>query len=165
MSDRVLVQAADFSVAEEYAWLTDNNAADGAVVNFVGRLRDMNEGVGVQGLFLEHYPGMTEQVLSEWVAEARRRWDLGRVSVIHRVGELRPADQIVWVGVTSAHRANAFAAAEFLMDQLKTTAPFWKKEHTVHGDRWVAPRSSDDNRAARWLPQPFIRHSFGDVDL
>jgi len=150
MADRVLVQAADFSVAEEYVWLTDNNAADGAVVNFVGRLRDMNEGVGVQGLFLEHYPGMTERVLSEWVAQARARWDLGRVSVIHRVGELRPADQIVWVGVTSTHRANAFAAAEFLMDQLKTTAPFWKKEHTTTGDRWVAPRISDHSCAERW---------------
>ena len=150
MVDRVVVRPEDFSVAEEYAWLTDNNAADGAVVNFVGRLRDMNDGVGVQGLFLEHYPGMTEQVLSEWMVEARRRWDLGRVGMIHRVGELRPADQIVWVGVTSAHRANAFAAAEFLMDQLKTTAPFWKKEHTESGERWVAPRPSDHSRAQRW---------------
>lgn len=150
MSDWVRVQMADFSVAEAYQWLTQGNTADGAVVNFVGRLRDMNDGANVQGMFLEHYPGMTERVLGEWVLEARRRWELGRVSIIHRVGPLQPADQIVFVGTTSPHRANAFAAAEFLMDQLKTSAPFWKKEHTTEGERWVAARSSDHERANRW---------------
>lgn len=150
MANRVLVQVEEFSVAAEYAWLTEENTADGAVVNFVGRLRDINEGVGVQGMFLEHYPGMTERVLTEWVLEARARWALGRVAIVHRVGMLRPADPIVWVGTTSPHRANAFAAAEFLMDTLKTTAPFWKKEHTSEGERWVEPRSSDHTRAQRW---------------
>ena len=150
MANRVLVQVSDFSVAEEYAWLTNANAADGAVVNFIGRLRDLNEGVGVQGMFLEHYPSMTERVLTKWVVAARARWELGRVAIVHRVGLLQPADQIVFVGVTSPHRTNAFAAAEFLMDQLKTTAPFWKKEHTTEGERWVEPRSSDHSRAQRW---------------
>lgn len=150
MSDRIGVQEDDFSVAAEYAWLTDSNSVDGAVVSFVGRLRDVNAGASVQGLWLEHYPGMTERALQALIDEARARWQLGRVAIIHRVGQLRPADQIVWVGVTSPHRAEAFAAAEFLMDALKTRAPFWKKEQTDRGERWVEARDTDAQRARRW---------------
>lgn len=150
MTDHVLVQENDFSVAEEYERLTRDNSADGAVVTFVGRLRDFNAGASVQGLFLEHYPGMTERSLAELITEARSRWALGRVAIIHRVGALKPADQIVWVGVTSPHRAAAFAAAEYLMDALKTRAPFWKKEQTGTGSRWVEARVSDQDRAQRW---------------
>ncbi|MEX1057066.1 MAG: molybdopterin synthase catalytic subunit MoaE [Natronospirillum sp.] len=147
----VRVQTADFSVADEYQALTVNNTEDGAVVTFVGRLRDLNEGSTVQTLTLEHYPGMTERSLRRLEEEARQSWTLGRVSIVHRVGTLAPADQIVWVGVTSPHRAAAFAACEFIMDALKTDAPFWKKETTSQGERWVDARNSDQERRQRWL--------------
>ncbi len=148
--DNIRVQAADFSVAVEYDALIADNTDDGAVTTFVGRMRDHNQDTDVLSLWLEHYPGMTEKVLEQLVVEARERWQLGRVSVVHRVGELAPGDQIVWVGVTSSHRADAFAACDFLMDALKTRAPFWKKETTVDGERWVASRDSDVQRANRW---------------
>lgn len=150
MTDRILVQTADFSVATEYDWLVSGNTRDGAVVSFVGRMRDLNLGDPVTAMELEHYPGMTEKSLQALVAEARGRWQLGRVGLIHRVGRLEPGDQIVWVGTTSPHRGDAFAAADFIMDALKTRAPFWKKEITAEGERWLEARNSDAERVRRW---------------
>lgn len=146
----VRVQTEDFDVAAEYQQLVADNTADGAVVSFVGRMRDLNQGETVRTMTLEHYPGMTEKALDKLEADARQRWALGRVSIIHRVGTLTPADQIVWVGVTSPHRGDAFAACEYIMDTLKTTAPFWKKESTAAGERWVDARAEDQQRSARW---------------
>ncbi|WP_210504470.1 molybdopterin synthase catalytic subunit MoaE, partial [Pantoea ananatis] len=123
---------------------------DGAVVTFTGKVRNHNLGDDVAALTLEHYPGMTEKALQEIIDDARQRWPLQRVSVIHRIGELFPGDEIVFVGVTSAHRSSAFAAAEFIMDYLKTRAPFWKRETTEQGDRWVDARNSDHEAAQRW---------------
>ncbi|EJQ9463834.1 molybdopterin synthase catalytic subunit MoaE [Salmonella enterica] len=123
---------------------------DGAVVTFTGKVRNHNLGDSVKALTLEHYPGMTEKALAEIVAKARSRWPLGRVTVIHRVGELWPGDEIVFVGVTSAHRSSAFDAGQFIMDYLKTRAPFWKREATPEGDRWVEARDSDQQLAKRW---------------
>ncbi|MCM8565879.1 molybdopterin synthase catalytic subunit MoaE [Thauera linaloolentis] len=122
----------------------------GAVASFVGLVRDANDGNGVSAMTLEHYPGMTEKALDEIVEQARQRWSLLRVRVIHRFGRLEPADRIVFVGVASAHRGDAFAACEFIMDYLKTRAPFWKCEETPVGARWVDARISDDSAAARW---------------
>jgi molybdopterin synthase catalytic subunit len=122
----------------------------GAVASFIGVVRDLNEGDRVSELTLEHYPGMTEAALEKIVAEARSRWDIYDALVIHRVGRMQPTDQIVLVVVTSAHRGEAFAACEFLMDYLKTRAPFWKKEQTGQGSRWVEARESDDLAAERW---------------
>lgn len=146
---RIQVGPAPFSVGEEYEWLAACED-DGAVVTFTGKVRNHNLGDSVSALTLEHYPGMTEKALEEIVAEARRRWALQRVTVIHRVGELWPGDEIVMVGVTSAHRGIAFDAAEFIMDYLKTRAPFWKREATPDGDRWVEARESDKAAASRW---------------
>ncbi|OQP35946.1 molybdopterin synthase catalytic subunit MoaE [Pantoea latae] len=149
MATQIRVGAAPFSMADEYAWLSTSDA-DGAVVTFSGKVRNHNLGDSVAALTLEHYPGMTEKALQEIVDEARSRWPLQRVSVIHRIGELFPGDEIVFVGVTSAHRGSAFAAAEFIMDYLKTRAPFWKREATEQGDRWVDARDSDHQAAQRW---------------
>jgi len=149
MATQIRVGAAPFSMADEYAWLSTSDA-DGAVVTFTGKVRNHNLGDSVAALTLEHYPGMTEKALHEIVDEARSRWPLQRVSVIHRIGELFPGDEIVFVGVTSAHRGSAFAAAEFIMDYLKTRAPFWKREATGQGDRWVDARDSDHQAAQRW---------------
>ncbi|MGJ0194333.1 molybdopterin synthase catalytic subunit MoaE [Pantoea sp. RRHST58] len=149
MTTQIRVGAAPFSMADEYAWLSTSDA-DGAVVTFTGKVRNHNLGDSVAALTLEHYPGMTEKALQEIVDEARHRWPLQRVSVIHRIGELFPGDEIVFVGVTSAHRGSAFAAAEFIMDYLKTRAPFWKREATEQGDRWVDARDSDHQAAQRW---------------
>lgn len=149
MTTQIRVGAAPFSMADEYAWLSTSDA-DGAVVTFTGKVRNHNLGDSVAALTLEHYPGMTEKALYEIVDEARHRWPLQRVSVIHRIGELFPGDEIVFVGVTSAHRGSAFAAAEFIMDYLKTRAPFWKREATEQGDRWVDARDSDHQAAQRW---------------
>lgn len=148
--NRIDARERDFDVASEYDWLTAGNTEDGAVVHFVGRMRSRNGGQAVHRMTLEHYPAMTRKILTELVAEARVRWSLGRVGVIHRVGSLFPGDQIVWVGVTSPHRADAFAACEYLMDALKTRAPFWKKESRSDGDYWVDARDSDTKRAERW---------------
>lgn len=150
MQDFIGVQEQDFVVADEYNELTQGNSEDGAVVSFVGRMRATNRGDAVVQMYLEHYPAMTGNVLNTLVAEARERWQLGRVRLIHRVGRLVPGDQIVWVGVTSPHRADAFAACEFLMDALKTRAPFWKKETTPDGERWVDARETDRLRAQQW---------------
>lgn len=146
----VRVQSADFDVAREIAELRRGDPRVGAVAVFIGTVRDVNDAAMIRTLTLEHYPGMTEKALAGIVAEAKARWDLIDALVIHRVGELAPADQIVMVGVTSAHRGEAFAACEFIMDYLKTRAPFWKKEATPAGERWVDARASDDDAAARW---------------
>ncbi|GAK86587.1 molybdenum cofactor biosynthesis protein MoaE [Vibrio ponticus] len=135
MDPRVLVQVADFNVGDEYQALAQSNAS-GAVVTFVGKVRDMNLGDDVVGLSLEHYPGMTEKALAEICDEAEQRWPLEAIRVIHRVGDMTTGDQIVFVGVASAHRGAAFEACEFVMDYLKTKAPFWKKERTTEATRW-----------------------------
>ncbi|WP_085315799.1 molybdopterin synthase catalytic subunit MoaE [Derxia lacustris] len=149
----VRVQTEDFDLGAEIAALRAGDPRVGAVATFLGTVRDANPDLGdgvVRELVLEHYPGMTEKALEAICAEARTRWDLLDILVIHRVGPLRPTDQIVLVAVTSAHRGEAFAACEFVMDWLKTRAPFWKKERTPDGERWVEARDSDDSAAARW---------------
>ncbi|UKA11019.1 molybdopterin synthase catalytic subunit MoaE [Photobacterium damselae] len=145
----ISVQSEDFSVADEYEKLAQGTEA-GAVVTFIGKVRDFNQGDSVTGLSLEHYPGMTEKALSEIVEQARARWPLLQVRVIHRVGDLDLGDQIVFVGVSSAHRGASFEACEFIMDYLKTRAPFWKKEQTPEENRWVDARESDTSAADRW---------------
>lgn len=149
METQIGVGPAPFDMAEAYRWLAACDE-DGAVVTFTGKVRNHNLGNDVAALTLEHYPGMTEKALQEIVDAARERWPLQRVTVIHRVGELFPGDEIVLVGVTSAHRGSAFSAAEFIMDYLKTRAPFWKREATEQGDRWVDARDSDHQAAQRW---------------
>lgn len=146
----VRVQTEDFDIAREIAALRAANPKVGAVASFIGTVRDVNDGSAVAKLTLEHYPGMTEKALDGIVAEARSRWRIIDVTVIHRVGELKPLDQIVLVVVVGEHRGDAFAACEFLMDYLKTRAPFWKKEQTPEGSRWVDARGSDDVAAERW---------------
>ena len=146
------VQTEDFDVSAELAALRAGRAQVGAVACFVGTVRDVNAGVGVSTMTLEHYPGMTERALEAIVTSARARWRLDDVLVIHRIGALRPLDQIVLVAVTSAHRGEALAACEFVIDWLKTQAPFWKKETTPAGARWVDARVSDDEAMAKWAP-------------
>lgn len=146
----ISVQSADFDVGAEYAALTANDVEAGAVVVFVGKVRELNLSRQVTGLLLEHYPGMTEKALEEILAEAKSRWQLTRCRIIHRIGALGLGDQIVLVGVASPHREQAFAAAEFLMDYLKTRAPFWKKERTQEGDYWVDAQEKDEVSAQRW---------------
>jgi molybdopterin synthase catalytic subunit len=146
----VTVQQADFDLAAEVAALRDGDGAVGAVASFVGTVRDRSDGAHITAMELEHYPGMTEQAIEAMVSEARRRFDIRGARVIHRVGPLLPGDQIVMVAVTSAHRHDAFQACEFLMDYLKTQAPFWKKETTPDGARWVDARQADDAALARW---------------
>jgi molybdopterin synthase catalytic subunit len=146
----VFVQTEDFDLSAEIAKLRANNPAIGAVVSFVGVVRDLNEGVDVQAMELEHYPGMTEKALQEIVAQASSRWSLMECLVIHRVGLLKPLDQIVLVAVATSHRGEAFEACEFIMDYLKTQAPFWKKEKTSEGERWVDAREADDKAVSKW---------------
>ena len=146
----IRVEAADFDVSTEIARLRAGDARVGAVVSFVGTVRDMNDGDSVAELELEHYPGMTERALHDIVEQARARWPLYGVLVIHRIGPMQPLDQIVLVACTAAHRGEAFAACEFIMDFLKTRAPFWKREDTPQGPRWVDARASDDQAAGRW---------------
>mgnify|MGYP000004270750 FL=1 len=147
---RVSIQTEDFDVSTEIAALRHENKGVGAVCSFVGTVRDRNEGDAVASMELEHYPGMTEKSIEAMVEEAHRRFDILGARVIHRVGLLQPLDQIVLVAVTSAHRGQSFQACEFLMDYLKTQAPFWKKEETAQGARWVDARVSDDAALARW---------------
>ena len=149
----VRVQHEDFDIAHETAVLRANDSRIGAVALFVGTVRDVNDARAITTMTLEHYPGMTEKALDAIVAEAKGRWDIYDALVIHRVGALKPMDQIVLVAVTSAHRGEAFAACEFIMDYLKTRAPFWKKEQTPQGERWVDARSSDDEAAQRWTSE------------
>jgi|SRR5690554_3640322 len=146
----VSVQQEDFDIGAEVSALTAGRLQVGAVATFTGLVRDINDGTGVHAMTLEHYPGMTEQALDDIVGQARARWALDGVRVIHRYGRLLPGDRIVFVGVTSAHRGDAFAACEFIMDFLKTRAPFWKREETPEGARWVDARDSDDSAAERW---------------
>jgi molybdopterin synthase catalytic subunit len=153
----VRVQAEDFDVAREIATLRGSDARVGAVASFIGTVRDMNDGASVATMTLEHYPGMTEKALTTIVAEAHDRFDIIDALVVHRIGPLRPLDQIVLVAVTSAHRGDAFDACRFIMDYLKTRAPFWKKEATPEGTRWVEARASDDDAAARWSATPKTR--------
>jgi molybdopterin synthase catalytic subunit len=146
----VRVQREDFDAGAEIARLRAADPKIGAVAAFIGVARDVNDGETVGTLALEHYPGMTEKALEEICAQARERWKVADVLVVHRVGELQPTDQIVLVVVTSSHRGEAFAACEFVMDYLKTEAPFWKRETTAGGARWVEARDSDDHARARW---------------
>ena len=146
----VRVQREDFDIGAEIAAFRRADAGIGAIASFIGLVRDVNDGEAVAGMTLEHYPGMTKKALAGIIAEAKDRWDIVDALVIHRVGELKPLDQIVLVVVTGAHRGEAFAACEFIMDYLKTQAPFWKKEQTSQGARWVEARASDDQAAERW---------------
>lgn len=146
----IRIQESDFDLSAEIAALRKGDPRVGAVVSFLGTVRDMNDGSQVKGMTLEHYPGMTENSLQEILDEAKARWDIYQTLVIHRVGPLLPEDQIVLVAVTSAHRGEAFAACEFIMDYLKTAAPFWKKEDTPEGARWVDARVTDEAAMARW---------------
>lgn len=148
----VRIQQEDFDLGHEVALLRRGQPGVGAVVSFVGTVRDMTDDHAVSGMELEHYPGMTEKAVAAIVIQAQQRWPLHDALVIHRVGALAPGDQIVLVAVTSAHRGAAFAACEFIMDYLKTGAPLWKKERTPAGARWVEARDSDDSALAKWLP-------------
>jgi molybdopterin synthase catalytic subunit len=150
MSARVRIQSADFDVFQELAQLRGGNARVGGIVTFVGTVRDLNEGASVAEMELEHYPGMTEQSIEAIVAQAEQRWPILGALVVHRIGPLKPQDQIVLVAVTAAHRGEAFAACEFIIDYLKTEAPFWKKEQTPEGARWVDARTSDDEALKKW---------------
>ena len=142
----VRIQEADFDTGRELEAMTRGRRDVGALASFTGLVRDANDGSAVSSMTLEHYPGMTEKALADICAQAHARWDLVDTLVIHRVGALKPGDRIVLVGVTSAHRGEAFAACEFIMDYLKTRAPFWKREETPEGSRWVEARASDDTR-------------------
>ena len=146
----VRVQTEDFDLSTEIATLRKQAPKVGAVVTFLGTVRDLNEGEHVAEMELEHYPGMTEKSLEAIVAQAKARWDIFDALVIHRVGPLKPLDQIVLVAVTSAHRGEAFDACEFIIDYLKTEAPFWKKEQTPSGARWVDARVTDDEAMQKW---------------
>jgi len=146
----VRIQTQDFDAGAEIAALRRGDPKIGAVASFIGVCRDANDGEAVKKMTLEHYPGMTEKAIEKIISEARRRWDVMDALVIHRIGELKPTDQIVLVVVTGAHRGEAFAACEFIMDYLKTRAPFWKREETAKGARWVEARESDDSAAQRW---------------
>ena len=146
----VRITSEDFDAGREIAALRANDRRVGAVASFIGTVRDVNDGSTVSSMTLEHYPGMTEKALHAIVEEARTRFDILDALVIHRVGELAPADQIVLVAVTSAHRGDAFDACRFIMDYLKTRAPFWKREATPEGARWVDARQGDEEAAARW---------------
>lgn len=147
---RVRVQSQDFDLSAEVLSLSSSRQGVGAVVSFVGCVREHSSSQAIGGMTLEHYPGMTERSIEAMIDAAQARFHILAARVIHRVGPLRPQDQIVWVGVAAAHRGEAFAACEYLMDYLKTQAPFWKKEHTAEGGRWVDARASDDAALRRW---------------
>jgi len=146
----VRVQTEDFDISAEIAALRRGNPKIGAIASFIGVVRDVNDGDAVTEMALEHYPGMTEKSIEDIIGQARARWNVLDALVIHRIGTLKPLDQIVLVIVTGGHRGDAFAACEFIMDYLKTRAPFWKKEQTAQGARWVDARATDDDSAARW---------------
>ncbi|AHK16985.1 MAG: molybdopterin synthase catalytic subunit MoaE [Thalassolituus sp.] len=148
--DSITVQTDDFNIADEYQALCGQNTETGAIVFFSGLVRDRNEGIDVTGLFLEHYPGMTERSLEDIVKQARLRWPILQVRLIHRVGQLDINDQIVFVGVSSAHREAAFDACRFIMDFLKTEAPFWKKETRTDGHHWIESQTKDQEAKTRW---------------
>ncbi len=145
----ISVQEAEFDQNAVYNWLSESHSV-GATVIFIGKVRDVNLGDDVSSLYLEHYPVMTEKALQEIISEAQSRWNIQRVSVIHRVGLLHTGDEIVLVGISSAHRGDAYHANEFIMDYLKSKAPFWKKEQTNKGDRWIEARDSDKEALKKW---------------
>ena len=147
---KISVQLEDFDAGREMAAVRAGNPKVGGVASFIGVVRDVNDGAGVATMTLEHYPGMTEKALKGIVEEAQSRWEVIDCTVIHRYGKLAPTDQIVLVVVASAHRGDAFAACEFIMDYLKTQAPFWKKEETPGGERWVEAKDADDKALDRW---------------
>ena len=147
---RVSIQTADFDLSSEITTLRVQNKRIGAVCSFIGTVRDRNDGSSVSSMALEHYPGMTEKAIEAMIDEAVRRFDIFGARVVHRIGLLQPLDQVVMVAVTSAHRGESFKACEFLMDYLKTQAPFWKKEQTPAGARWVDARVTDDVALAKW---------------
>jgi molybdopterin synthase catalytic subunit len=153
-ADAIRVQTLPFDIGAEHARIAALGHGTGAIASFTGLMRDSNEGDAVRAMTLEHYPGMTESALVEIVTDARKRWALQAVTVVHRVGRLLPGEAIVLVLTASAHRGEAFAACEFIMDYLKTRAPFWKKEEALQGERWVEARDSDDDAAARWATGP-----------
>lgn len=148
-STLIEVQEGEFDQNHIYHWLSEHHSV-GATTLFIGKVREMNLGDNVSGLFLEHYPAMTKKALQEIIDEARTRWDIQRVAVIHRIGQLRTGDEIVLVGVSSAHRGDAYHANEFIMDYLKTRAPFWKREQTQEGERWIEGRESDQQAVEKW---------------
>jgi len=150
MADLIKVQEADFNIQDEYDAMRSDNQDDGAIVFFTGLVRDFNQGNDVTGLFLEHYPAMTEKALGKIVEEAKERWPINRVRLIHRVGQLYLSDQIVFVAVSSKHREAAFDACRFIMDYLKNRAPFWKKETTTQGDVWVEALEKDQTAMEKW---------------
>jgi molybdopterin synthase catalytic subunit len=147
---QVQIQQEPIALAAEQDALWRGRPQVGALVSFIGLMRDMNEGLAVSGMTLEHYPGMTEKALAGIAEEAAGRWDLEAIRIVHRVGPLVPQDPIVFVGVAGRHRGEAFRACEFLIDYLKTRAPFWKKESTADGERWVEARDADEETARRW---------------
>ena len=150
MFARVSIQLQDFNLAVEVDALRKNDKQVGAVCSFIGTVRDRNDGLNVSSMELEHYPGMTEKAIDAMIDEAFKRFDIFGARVVHRVGLLQPLDQVVMVAVTAAHRGESFKACEFLMDYLKTQAPFWKKEQTPDGARWVDARVTDDVALAKW---------------
>ena len=150
MTARVTIQTGNFNLADEADALRKNDKRVGAICTFTGTVRDRNDGLSVSSMELEHYPGMTEKAIESIIDDAMARFDIFAARVVHRVGLLQPLDQVVMVAVTSAHRSESFKACEFLMDYLKTQAPFWKKEETPDGARWVDARISDDKALARW---------------
>lgn len=147
---KISIQEDDINLSDEVDSLEIHNNEDGAVVTFSGRVRNVNLGKNVGGLFLEHYPGMTEKSLEKIVEQAKQQWTIGRVTIIHRIGQLLVGDQIVFVGVTSKHRKEAFAACEFIMDYLKVQAPFWKKELSNGAESWLDAKQSDKDKAQDW---------------
>ena len=150
MLERVSIQTEDFDLGFEVEELRGSDTRVGAVCSFIGTVRDRNDGLSVRSMELEHYPGMTEKAIEAMIDEALKRFDIFAARVVHRVGLLQPLDQVVMVAVTSAHRGESFKACEFLMDYLKTQAPFWKKEQTPEGARWVDARVTDDAALAKW---------------
>mmetsp|Transcript_14767 Transcript_14767/g.47059 ORF Transcript_14767/g.47059 Transcript_14767/m.47059 type:complete len:162 (+) Transcript_14767:4103-4588(+) len=146
----ISVQEEDFDHCNEYKFLKDNADSDGAIVTFTGLVRDFNVDGSVSSVFIEHYPGMTEKSLMDICSQAKKRWTLGQIRIIHRVGLIEASEQIVFVGVTSKHRNNAFEAAQFIMDYLKSDAPLWKQEGTSNGMKWVEAKKSDEQAKARW---------------
>jgi molybdopterin synthase catalytic subunit len=147
---KISIQQNDFDIAEESRLLRESNSNTGAIVTFSGLVRDLDNERNVESLILEHYPGMTESSLEKIIAQAQSRWSILDVTVIHRIGELQAGEQIVFVAVASLHRGEAFSACEFIMDFLKTRAPFWKKCRDENGESWVEAKSTDEDASARW---------------
>lgn len=146
----ITIQEADFDLSAELEMLRKQSPETGALVSFVGLVRDFSDGAKIESIYLEHYPGMCEKALQKIIDEANQRWSLLGVRVIHRVGQLQPCEQIVLVATSSVHRTDAFAACEFIIDYLKTDAPFWKREQTAHGSHWLETKETDEQRMQRW---------------